>query len=98
MCLNETYSKVCVGQHFSDMIWGFHSGDYEECFHFSDNFPIQNGLKQGYDSASLFFIFPLEYSVRKIKENLVGPKLMGHNQLLVYAYVNLLENNIDSTK
>jgi hypothetical protein len=29
MCLNETYSKVCIGKHLSD------------------DFPIQNGLKQG---------------------------------------------------
>jgi hypothetical protein len=29
MCLNEMYSKVCVGTHLLD------------------NFPIQNGLKQG---------------------------------------------------
>jgi hypothetical protein len=28
MCLNETYSKVCIGKYVSD------------------NFPIQNGLKQ----------------------------------------------------
>jgi hypothetical protein len=29
MCLNEMYSKACIGKHLSD------------------NFPIQNGLKQG---------------------------------------------------
>jgi hypothetical protein len=32
----------------------------------SDNFPIQNGLKQGDASSPLLFNFPLEYAIRKV--------------------------------
>jgi hypothetical protein len=45
MCLNETYSEVCIG------------------IHLSDNFPIQNGLKQGDALSSLLIKFALEYAV-----------------------------------
>jgi hypothetical protein len=42
ICLNETYSKVCIGKHLSD------------------NFRIQNGLKQGDALSPLLFNFALE--------------------------------------
>jgi hypothetical protein len=58
----------------------------------SDNFPLQNGLKEGDALSPLHFNFALEYAIRKVQENQVGPKLNG---LLTYAIdVNLLENNI----
>jgi hypothetical protein len=39
MCLNEMYSKVRIGKHWSD------------------NFPLENGLKQGDALSSLLFNF-----------------------------------------
>jgi hypothetical protein len=65
----------------------------------SESFPIQNGLKQGNALSPLIFNFSLEYAIRKVQENQVGLKLNGTHQLLAYADdVNLLGDNIDSTK
>jgi hypothetical protein len=60
----------------------------------SDNFPIQNGLKQGDALLPLLFNFVLEYVIKKVQGNQVGLKLNGTHQLLVYADdVNLLGDN-----
>jgi hypothetical protein len=48
VCLNETYSNVCMGKRLSD------------------NFPIQNDVKQGDALLPLIFDFALEYSFRKV--------------------------------
>jgi sorting nexin-29 len=67
--------------------------------HLSDNFPVQNGLKQGDALSPLPFNFALEYAIRKVQENQVGPKLDGTHQLLAYAdNINLLGDNINTIK
>jgi hypothetical protein len=65
----------------------------------SDNFPIQNGLKQGDALSPLLFNFALVCVIRKVQKNQVGLKLNGTHQLLAYADdVTLLGDNIDTVK
>jgi hypothetical protein len=49
----------------------------------SDNFPIQNGLKQGDALMPLLFNFSLGRAIRKVQENKVGGKLNGTHKLLM---------------
>jgi hypothetical protein len=51
MCLNETYSKVHIGKHFSGSVVVHATGSKQPTLrlgkHLSDSFPIQNDLQQG---------------------------------------------------
>jgi hypothetical protein len=83
-------SKMCLNETHSKACIG-------KCF--SDNFLIENGLKQGDALLPMLFDFALEYSIRKVQENQLGLKLNRTHQLLSYAdEVNLLGDNIHSIK
>jgi hypothetical protein len=82
--------KVCLNKTYSEVC----TDKY-----LSNNFPIQNRLKQGYSLTPLLFNCALEYVIRNVKENQVGLKLNGTHQLLLYADdVNLLSDNIGAIK
>jgi hypothetical protein len=61
----------------------------------SDNYPVQNGLKQGDALSLLLFNFALEYAIKKVQGNQVRLKLNGTQQLLAYAD-GILGDNIEA--
>jgi hypothetical protein len=67
--------------------------------HLSDNFPIQNGLKQGDALSPLLFNIATVYAITKVQKNQVGLKLNGTNYLLACADdVNLPADDIDAIR
>jgi hypothetical protein len=65
----------------------------------SNNFPIQNGLKQGDVLPSLYINCSLGYVIRKIGVNQAELKLIGTHKLLVSADdVNLLDDSMATKK
>jgi hypothetical protein len=67
--------------------------------HFSDTFPIKNGLKEGVALSSLLFNFALAYAIRRVQVNQEGFKLNVTHQLLVYADdANILGGSIHTVK
>jgi hypothetical protein len=67
--------------------------------HLYDDFPTQNGPKQGDALSPLLFNFALECVIRRVQENQMGLKLHGSHQPLVYADdLNLLGDKINTIK
>ena len=67
--------------------------------HLSDMFPIRNGLKERDDLSPLLFNFALEYAIRRVQVNQDGLKLIGTNQLLIYADdFNILGGSVHTIK
>jgi hypothetical protein len=53
--------------------------------HLSDNFLVENGLKQSDALLQLYFNVALEYSIREVHGNQLGLQLNKTNLLLAYA-------------
>ena len=50
-----------------------------------NNFPIENGLKQGDALSPMLFSFAVKSAIRRVQVQQNGLKLSGMHRLLVYA-------------
>jgi hypothetical protein len=57
--------KMCLNEMYSKV---------HTCKHLSDNFPVQNGLKQVDALSPLLFLFALVYDIRNVPELLLCPQ------------------------
>jgi hypothetical protein len=64
----------------------------------SDNFPIQNGLKQGDALLPLLFNFALEYAIREGQESQVRLKLNGTQASGLCRWCESTGGNINTIK
>jgi hypothetical protein len=65
----------------------------------SDEFPFQNGLKEGDALSPLLFSFGVECAIQKIQENQKALEVNGIHQILIYAAsLSILSENISTIK
>jgi hypothetical protein len=81
--------KICINETYSKIC----TGKY-----LSDTFPIQNGLKKGHALSPTLLNFAFEQAIRKYQENQEEMELSGMHQLLVYADITFLSENINTIK
>jgi hypothetical protein len=80
--------KMCLNETYSKVRIG----------HICGNFLFEYELKQGDALTPLLLNLAVEYAIRKVQENQLRLKLNGIHQLVVYADMNLLGDNIDAMK